>query len=254
MTVLVGVRCTDGVVIGADSIATSSAGHFQTIRMLTDDKIKIVGDKVIIAGTGSVGLGQRFHAIVQDAWDKKLFTKPCIDCLRGLSAAGVNDFRSTGTPQTPQQGFGYGAMIAAPISNQPELAEFGLLDFQPERKIGSQHFVTMGSGQLLADPFMAFVNRVLWNGVQPDVKTGMFGVYWALEHACEYAPQGVGKPIKLATLRRENGQWNAKIIEQAELQEQSEHISAIEARIGRYPAEIISEAKTETLPEPPKGK
>jgi hypothetical protein len=35
-------------------------------------------------------------------------------------------------------------------------------DFQPEIKRGKLFFVSMGSGQPLADPFLAFVKRVLW--------------------------------------------------------------------------------------------
>ena len=50
----------------------------------------------------------------------------------------------------------------------------------------------MGSGQVLADPFLAFVSRVLWQGKQPDVKTATFGVYWALDHAIKFAPGGIG--------------------------------------------------------------
>ena len=69
MTVLVGVLCSDGLVVGADSIATSSAGMHPLIQVRSDDKIKIIGGRVIIAGTGAVGLGQRFHAVVQKAWD-----------------------------------------------------------------------------------------------------------------------------------------------------------------------------------------
>lgn len=251
MTVLVGVLCSDGVVIGADSIATSSAGMHPIIRMPSDDKIKIVADRIIIAGTGSVGLSQRFHSIVQSHWDGKGFANPANQCVKEMAEKAVKDFQGTGTPRTPQSGFGFGAMVAAPISDKPELVEYGLLDFQPERKTPKLHFVSMGSGQLLADPFLAFVSRVLWAGKQPDVKTAMFGVYWALDHAIKYAPGGVGEPIVVATLQRESGQWRARIAEREALQEQSQHIAEIESRIARYPADIITQAPAAVPPAPP---
>ena len=72
MTVLIGVRCTDGVVIGADSAATSAAGNIHLLK-LASDKIVIVGDRVIVAGTGQIGLGQRFAEQVKHAHEAKLF-------------------------------------------------------------------------------------------------------------------------------------------------------------------------------------
>jgi hypothetical protein len=144
-------------------------------------------------------------------------------------------------------------MLAAPVGDRAELVEFGLLDFQPERKTGNIHFVSMGSGQILADPFLAFVSRVLWGGRQPDVKVATFGVYWALDHAIKYAPAGIGEPIVIATLRREGGQWASRLLEEDEMQEQAQHITEIENRIGNYPVEIINQAPIAPLPAPPQG-
>lgn len=250
MTVLVGVKCSDGIVIGADSIATSAAGP-QGIVQLPTDKLVIVGDRVILAGTGAVGLGQRFGAAVKAHWDAKGFQKPLLDCAKALTATALQDFQSTGVQRHPQYGIGYGALLAAPLSDAPELVEFAITDFQPEIKRDKLHFVTMGSGQSLADPFIAFVSRVLWDGAMPDVQTGMFGVYWALQHTIKYAPGGVGDPIRLATLRRENGAWRARILEDAELDELAQHIGEIEKRIGNYPADILKQAQAEALPVPP---
>jgi 20S proteasome alpha/beta subunit len=58
VTVLVGVRCSDGVVIGADGIATSSMGAAPLIHLEADPKIRLFSDTVIMATTGSVGYAQ----------------------------------------------------------------------------------------------------------------------------------------------------------------------------------------------------
>jgi hypothetical protein len=250
MTVLVGTLCWDGVVIGADSIATSTSGFHPTIQIRSDDKIVTVGDRVIIATTGAVGLSQRFHAIVEQCYADGAFRMPCIQCAKAISAATVQDFGSTGVPRT-QGGLGFGAMLAAPIADQPELIEFNHIDMQPERRTGRLHFVSMGSGQILADPFLAFVSRVLWRGSIPDVKIAALGVYWTLAHAIKYAPGGVGEPIRVAVLRKKADSWKATLLEEDQLQEQLQHISAIEERIGKYPAEIIESAPTEPIPAPP---
>ena len=246
MTVLVGVRCTDGVVIGADSMATSVAG-VNPLAGFPTDKLSIIDGKVILAGTGAVGLGQRFQAIVDSHWKKKTFQKSCVECTKLLSANTINDFQSTGLRPT-QHGYGFGALVAAPMEKRAELVEFGVADFQPERKDGKLNFVTMGSGQLLADPFMAFLSRVLWSGEQPDVKHALFGVYWALNHTIKYAPSGVGGPIKLATLQKANNDWSARILSSDELEETSQHIELVEEQIGKLPEQLLDDGNVEPVP------
>lgn len=253
MTVLVGVKCTNGVVIGADSIATSAHGHASLLQTQTD-KIQIISDQVIVAGSGSVGLIQRFNDVVNKSWHNNLFQQETWACLKSISAATINDFQSTGVPQKQPPhglGFGFGALLAAPIEGEARLVEFGIADVQPELKDEKPIFVAMGSGQMLAEPFVAFVSRVLWGDGVPDVQTAMFGVYWALDHTIKYAPGGVGAPIRIATLMEDKGEWQARILEDDELQEQAQHIGQIEQRIGRYPREILQEPQAASPPAPP---
>ena len=142
--------------------------------------------------------------------------------------------------------------MAAPLDGAAQLIEFGLLDFQPEIRRDRLHFVSMGSGQVLADPFLAFVSRVLWGGQQPNVQMGALGLYWVLSHTIKYAPGGVGEPIKIAVLKKEKGDWIARSVEGDELQEAEQHVAEIENRIGSYPAAIVEAANATPPPTPPK--
>jgi hypothetical protein len=135
----------------------------------------------------------------------------------------LKDFESTFVRLHPQHGLGFGTLLAAPFGDQHGLVEFGTSDYQPEIK-QELFFASMGSGQTLADPFLAFVSRVLWNHEAPDIEQAMFGVLWALIHAVAYTPGGVGDPITLAVLQRVKGQWRARKLDAAEQQEQREHI------------------------------
>jgi hypothetical protein len=243
------------VAIGADSMATSSHGPQRLIQILSDDKINIVANKIIIACTGAVGLSQRFQSVVKASWDThKHFQKSSIECTREIARATVRDFEHTGVPRlAPQQGgLGFGALMAAPLDGTAQLIEFGLLDFQPEIRKDRLHFVSMGSGQVLADPFLAFVSRVLWGGEPPNVQMGALGLYWVLSHTIQYAPGGVGKPIKIAVLKKEKGDWVARSVEGDELQEPEQHVAEIEKLIAGYPAAIIESAKTSPPPTPPR--
>lgn len=254
MTILVGVCCTDGVVIGADSMATSSVGQQRLIQILSDDKINIIDTKIIIACSGAVGLSQRFHDVVKVAWNNKLFQKSCNECIREISRAALMDFEHTGVPRhpPPQGGLQFGSLMAAPLDGSAQLIEFAASDFQPEIKRDRVHFVSMGSGQVLADPFLAFISRVLWGDKQPNVQVGAFGVYWVLSHTIQYAPGGVGKPIKIAVLKKEQGAWVARAVEGDELQEPEQHVAEIEKLIAGYPKAIIEAAKGTPPPKPPK--
>lgn len=71
MTILVGIKCKDGVLIGSDSSATFAAGQIRTIEQTTK-KIEIVDGKIIVAGTGQIGLGQRFCHQVEQAGKAEL--------------------------------------------------------------------------------------------------------------------------------------------------------------------------------------
>ena len=74
MTILVGVRCSDGVVIGADSIATSSIGQLPLIHLEADPKIQLFNNSIIVATTGAVGYTQRLHYHIEAAIKGGVFT------------------------------------------------------------------------------------------------------------------------------------------------------------------------------------
>lgn len=243
MTVLVGVKCTDGVVIGADSAATSAAGQIHLLKMASD-KIEIIGNRVIVAGTGQIGLGQRFASVVSDAHNAKLFQGKRIDVARQLAAAAVKDFAATGAGKAQ-----YGALVAAPIEDDACLIEFGIVDFQPEIKTKKLNFVVMGSGQMLAEPFVSFVARTFWQSEMPDVQSAIFGVHWALAHTIRCAPGGVGDPIVIATLTKQKKGWCAEMLSEEMLGEQAQHMAAIEEVIANYKEKLLEDVDATAPPK-----
>jgi hypothetical protein len=255
LTVLVGVRCSDGVVIGADSVATSSIGaSVHLMQMQSNSKVRIFDGKVIVAATGAVGFSQRLDSHIQEAIAGNVFnTAKRRECITNISRRLIADFQNSGVQIQPGRGLGFGALIAAMHGGEPFLAEYDTNGFQPEIKEGNIFFVSMGSGQMLADPFLAFVSRVMWKGVMPTVADAKFGVYWALKHAVTLAPCGVGGPIILATLEKRDGSWIAT--ETAESQELEEYIVALENHIGSFARDGIADAQTAPIPLPdPQGK
>lgn len=251
MTVIVGVKCTDGIVIGSDGVATSSYGPQPLIKLEYPHKISKISSDILVAASGSIGLSSRFSAHVTKAQETGSFRKNGRLGSIDIATMSCQDFSASGVPRTTHQGYGITTLLAARFSDDVHLIEFGLLDFQPEIKTSPLHFVSIGSGQNLADPFLAFVNRVIWKNEKPNISMGLLGVYWVLKHTCDFAHGLVGPPIKVGVLRNQNG-WNASILEDADLGQLAQHVQELENRIGDEPGRILASAKDSLPPEPPK--
>ena len=99
MTLLVGIHCTDGVVIAADSASTfgSAPGVFTITHPVR--KIQIIADDMIVAGTGEVGLGQRFHAAIAALHASSEYKGSAIEKAKLMAAKGIADFAATSAPR-----------------------------------------------------------------------------------------------------------------------------------------------------------
>ena len=250
MTVLVGIKCKDGVVIGADSSATlGPVPNLPTIEQKIN-KIRIIGDRVIVAGAGEVGLGQRFDAVVQSAWDHKdnQFNNPPLEVGKFLARHALVDFKSTFVAERK-----FGALVAFPTGGKSYLCEFLVDGFQPELKTNdSLWYVSMGSGQLIIDPFLGFMRGVFWKDDLPSSRDGIFAVTWALKHAIDINPGGINAPMQIAVLGPDKkGKLFAKLLEDSELAEQKNSVDEAISYFGNY-AQASSVKEAPALPEKPK--
>ncbi|MEE1961193.1 hypothetical protein V1387_00760 [Allomuricauda taeanensis] len=236
MTAIVGVLCKDGVVIGSDSATTFAAGPQRTIEQ-PSKKIRILKDSAIIAGTGSVGLGQRFCHEIESRWDVVLPNPPTI-IVNQLCAAAIGNFRSTGLAQ-----FEYGALMAFFHSDKFHLCEFEVRSLQPEFKTDHLWYVSTGSGQTIADPFLGFVRNIFWNNQQPDLKNGIFGTLWALQHTINVNPGGVNGPIQLSILSKNGDAVEAKILDDGEIDEHLEYVREFENHLKDFKRKLTSAPK-----------
>jgi 20S proteasome alpha/beta subunit len=258
MTFIVGIRCKDGIVIGADSSVTFGSGPHpaqRTIEQATDRKIEIIGDRVIVAGTGFVGHQQRFTDTARKMfYESKTFGKNSgLDIGRALSAAGVADFASTSATMGK-----YAALAAYPSSDGSlHLCEFTSDGFQPEMKErDALWWVAIGSGQSIVDPFLALLRKVFWSDGPPSLRGGIFTALWALEHACELNTGGIQKPIHMATLALDNrGILRAKKLEPDALDEHENMIKGATEQLRSFRTTLEgAEAKeVPKAPSPPTG-
>ncbi len=245
MTAIVGVRCTDGVVIGTDSSATFTQGTFRTIEQPCE-KINIVGGKIIVTCTGTVGLAQRFCAIIEQFWNEKKFRGSPIGIGKQLSRAMIQDMQETFL--VPK---GFGAVVAFPIQKDPYLCEFAEPDFQPELKTAGLWYCSMGSVQYITDSFLALMRKIFWRAGQPRLHDGIFAVAWTLQHAIEVNPGGVNGPPRIAVLEPDGaGGLSARKLEDEELGEHKQNVAGAEEYLRAYRQLSAPEAKIPDVPRP----
>ena len=68
MTLIVGIKCTEGIVVGADGAATlgNATGTRTVIQPV--NKLHILQDRIIMGVSGQVGLGQLYCDRVEGLW------------------------------------------------------------------------------------------------------------------------------------------------------------------------------------------
>lgn len=246
MTSLVAIRCTDGVVVGADGSATFGDSQFRTIEQTYDKKIQIISGSIIVACTGYVGHAQRFGAAVENAWKSKKFSgKSALDFAKELANVGISDFR-----QTQLNKIELTSLVAYQAENKPQLCELpGSLGFQPEVKENDGlWFTTAGSGQSITDPFVALFKSVFWKEGPPSLQGGIFTTLWALKHACEVNPGGIKEPIKIAVLQRKSNQFEASFLTEEELLEHGNMVEAATKHMREFKEILLGNTKGNKIP------
>ena len=142
MTILVGVKCCDGIVIGTDSAVTSAPVPGMSAMTETGaSKIEFpfANEPLIVATTGSVGMSLRLHYELRanftegKAIKNSLRNNP-IKFPTDLATIVTENFRKTFSPvmSNPQIGFQLGALVGFVCKDEPHLVEFDSVQFQPD--------------------------------------------------------------------------------------------------------------------------
>ena len=113
-------------------------------------------------------------------------------------------------------------------------------------------FVSIGIGQPIADPFLAFIRRIFWPDRLPNLSEGIFAVLWTLQHAIKTAPAGIGDPPQIIVLEQADREWKAREILEADMAEHKQSIESAEKALTDY-GQVFKTAKdVEPPPTPPK--
>jgi Proteasome subunit len=230
VTVVVGVLCEGGVVIGTDSSATLGTAYAHTIEQPTR-KIDIIDDLVIVAGTGEAGLGQRFVEIVRGMRNENKLKGSYIAIGEELARRAWNNFNSTGAAGRRQAGsesypvVGFGALVAFWTGDKAHLVELAEGSLQPEFKSEEAiWYVSMGSGQPIADPFLGMMRETFCKEGCPQMALATFITCWALSHTIDLNTGGINGPLTIALLSKEGDKPVARMLTADEV---DDHIQAV---------------------------
>ncbi len=238
MTLIIGIKCSNGIVVGADGAATlgNVAGH--TI-MQPVAKLNVIRNEIIVGVSGPVSLSQLYCDAVEhncDGLDQLRVAEVC----RKLRTVFIQDAQvafqiAALTTQVvgsaAQSGVLHSTLVALATCGTPHLIQF---DYQCAPEIANKDlpFVTIGSGQAIADPFLAFIRSIFWEDRLPSLAEGSFALMWTLEHAIRTAPGGIAEPTQMATLQiNSSGQTVAKILPPSDLREHKVMIGEAEKHL-----------------------
>jgi len=238
VTLIVGILCADGVVLVADGAATLGAPGQPTIRQPVK-KLEILAGPCVLGVSGPVGLGQRFRGELEDVLRparpeslskyvheamlslRKRFWKHVsveMEVAEKASRLIGRDASSSALSTV---------VVATVISNEHVLIQFDQ-QCAPELASPNIPFISIGSGQQTADPFLALLRRLYWPSGLPLVVDGLFAACWTVMHVIETTPGGVAEPMQAVVLQKVGGKWSATELSPDQLEEHRQHASEAE--------------------------
>jgi len=260
VTLIVGIKCSDGVVIGADGAATLGSFGQQTARQSVK-KLTILEEQIIVGVSGFTGLSYRLAAEFQALWtDKKLSGKKPAEALTivrdKLWAILKTELEAAATAKQVIGQPAIASAVATTLVALPLMKEACLLQFDaqgaPDIATHDLPFAAIGLGQATADPFLAFLRRVFWPDRSPNWREGVLTVLWTLDHAIKTMPGGVADPVQVAVLRQQDDRYRASELTREDLEEHRQAISAAEKTLSDYLCALHRPPKPDEVPPPPR--
>ena len=248
MTLVVAFACTDGAVIAADSMLTPGMGGLATGHHHAR-KVRILADHHVFAFAGDIGRAERFRILADGRTAEAATCAHALDHGLLLTKKIMEQFNDTGI----ESAIDLDAVLAFPHGTGISVCAFmGLL--QPWLLDPDHHFVALGSGKQMADPFLRFLLD-LFSPTHPSVREAVFLATWTLQHTIRTNPGGVAGPIRIVVVDRISGAFTARELSDDEIGEQEQAIADAVAKLSDWRSVIAGTARAEASsaqqPEPP---
>lgn len=210
MTLIVGILCRDGVVMASDSAATYAASGMQTIGQQTTAKVRsLANESLLYSATGSVGMSQIIADGIERLWPQLRKTDPAPAAVMEAISKDIYErckhlFHSAAMlgqagMRHAQNDVGCRSLVAIPVRGKACLFEFAETG-APTQATEQLCCVALGSGQPIADPFLALMKKILWPDCPPTLAEARLVAAWTIKHVVQTNPGGVGGDAQMATL------------------------------------------------------
>lgn len=205
MTLIVGIKCADGVVVGADGGVSIPGGILEPAR-----KLRVLHDELIMGVAGHNGLGQLFRDRVARFWkstDKPASDETTTEYVRRIRNAILEDAVTVAAQANafkPHHGgisehVNFESLIALPINGQSELIRIAPGGSLAVENNGPPYFA-IGSGAAQATPFLAFLRRIFFRDRLLGFDEGVLFAAWAIQNAIELGVPNVSLPLQIISL------------------------------------------------------
>ncbi len=213
MSLIVGIRCKDSVVLAASGFGTAlSKGGPATVEPPAG-LLRVVGGQAIFGVSGPEGLTQEISAALDVYVAERdpgrvapeAHSTGIRDALAepvGLAVAMTQALRQVpGVAVGPGEFVLGGSMIALPARGMPCLyvvdEELAVTEITEEVTCAA-----IGPARAAAESFLAFVRRLLWPDSQPTRAEGQLAAYWTVQHVVETTLGRLGRSVQILSLSR----------------------------------------------------
>ncbi len=201
MTVVLGLLCKDGVVLGADGASSIVDRNLNIGYEKAKIRIWSEGNTTLGATAGSAEFGQSCRYGV-----KKLLQD---------SASPPTDVRAFGDAWSAfvRQDFekwdlkfeGDEALIAVDLGKRPGLFKLSGCNMFPSIIQPEAWSQAIGNSSQIIESFFEFLKDTFWSDALPTVAAARLGATWAVQHTIETRGLGVNGPVNVGELRGGHG-------------------------------------------------
>lgn len=197
MTVILAVRCFEGLVLASDSQATAQAAGGTPVRF-DAPKIDKLGKHILFAGTGAQGCSQRVKAALDPHAAKFSLSKP-----KGETASSIHGLANTVQKES------YGAFVQYAKEAQPEAwggifcgwAKDGPWIMEIDLNGGWQfHDPVAATGSGYAFAYLAIAHVQHYDVGNQPLNIAQAIAYRAIETTCTVSAFGVGLPVQMGVV------------------------------------------------------
>ncbi len=211
MSLIVGIRCSDSVILAASGPARLPSSDGWPLARQRERRLRVVAGQAVLGVSGHDGLAQEMALSLESRLGAFAGQEPAEEAARARVreslAAPVQ--RTVAIHRTLQGLPGLGhttdgfalchALVALPLSDSLRLYVMDP-DCSVTEITEELSWATVGKGRAETEPFLAFLRKVVWQGEPPTAAKGELAAYWALRHAIETSPALLSEPVQVIVM------------------------------------------------------